>query len=82
MVGFDTQKNLHGAAAHQRPVLFGSAALFGELQYRLETSRAEEVDATEIKDQWVIDINEVREIVGDILGVMSVNLAADFDNRG
>jgi hypothetical protein len=42
MVGFDTQKNLHGVAAHQRPAPFGSAALFGELQYRPETSGAEE----------------------------------------
>jgi hypothetical protein len=82
MVGFDTQKNLHGAAAHQRPVPFGSVALFGELQYRAETSRAEEVDAGEIKYQWVTNINEVREVVGDMLGIMSVNLAADFDNRG
>ena len=82
MVGFDTQKNLHGMAAHQRPVASGSAALFGELQYRAETSGAEEVDAAEIKYQWVTNINEVREIVGDMLGIMSVDLAADFDNRG
>jgi hypothetical protein len=82
MVGYDTQKNLHGVAAHQRPAPFASAALFGELQYRAETSRAEEVDAAQIKYQWVTNVNEVREVVGDMLGIMSVNLAADFDNRG
>ena len=82
MVGCDTQKNLHGAAADQRPVPFGSAALFGEFQDRRETGGAEEVDAAEIKYHRVININEVREVVGDMLGVMSVNLAADFDNRG
>lgn len=82
MVGCDTQKDLHGAAAHQRPVSFGSAALVGELQYRPETSGAEEVHAAQIKYQGVSHINEVREVVGDILGVGSINLAVDFDNRG
>jgi len=82
MVGHDTQKNLHGVAAHQRPVPLGSPALFGELKYRPETSRAEEVDTAEIKYQRVTNKNEVREVVGDMLGIAGVNLAADFDNRG
>src|SRR5690242_418343 len=82
MVGFDAQKNLHGAAAHKRPGPFGSAALFGELQYGAEAFGAEEVDAAEIKYQRVPNIDEVGEVVGDMLGVMSVNLAADFDDRG
>lgn len=82
MVGRDTQKNLHGVAAHQRPVPLGSAALLGELQYGPKTSGAEEVDAAEIKYQWVINMNEAHEVVAEMLGVASVNLAADFDNRG
>ncbi len=82
MVGFDTQKNFYGAAGHQRPWPFDSAALFAELHYRPETVGAEEVDVAEIKYQWVTNINEVREVVGDMLGVMSINLAAHFDNRG
>ena len=80
MVGCDAQKYLHGVAAHQRPAPFGLAALVGELQDRAETSAAEEVDAAEIKYQGVSHINEVREVVGDMLGITSVNLAADFDN--
>jgi hypothetical protein len=82
MVGRDTQKNLHGVATHQRPVPLVAATLFGELQYRPETSRAKKVDAAEFKYQWVTNINEIREVVGDMLGIVSVNLAADFDNRG
>jgi hypothetical protein len=91
MVGLDTQKNRHGVAAHQRPAPLGSAALFGELQYGPETSRAEEVDAAEIKYQWGINmneahqavgVNEAHEVVSDMLGVASVNLAADFNNHG
>src|SRR5262249_4278503 len=57
-------------------------AFFGELQYRAETSAAEEVDAAEIKYQWVTNINEVRQVVGDMLGIICVDLAADFDNCG